>query len=55
VALPVAAFIEMLTKSVAPRATTAAVLDVFSVNWVGIRPSQAKMLPKMTNDPAYSS
>jgi len=32
------------------------VLDVFSVGWVGIRPSQgaaAEMLPKMTHGPAY--
>jgi len=58
VALPVAAFIELLAKSVASRANTATSLDVFNVGWVRIRPSQgaaAEMLPKMTHDPAYFS
>jgi len=54
---PVAAFLEMLTKSVNLRAIAANVLDVFGMGWVIKRPSQgaaAEMLPK-TYDPTYSS
>jgi len=38
VALPVAAFLEMLTKPVTTRTTTATALDVFGVGWVIKRP-----------------
>jgi len=59
VALPVAAFLEMLTKCLLNMRATAAlpVLDVFSMGWVIKRPSQgmaAEMLPK-TYDPTYFS
>jgi len=56
--VPVAAFLEMLAKSVNLRATAATVLDVFGMGWIIKRPSRgvaAEMLPKMTHDPTYSS
>ena len=57
-ALPVAAFLEMLTKSVTTKAIAATRAGCVQLGWVMIRPSQGaatEMLPKMTHDPTYSS
>jgi len=61
VALPVAAFPEMLTKSVITRATTATRAGCVqrgmsqATPFSGRGSSAAEMLPKTTHDPTYSS